>query len=108
MSQIKKSAINMLSGGAGYFFPMAINFLATPLLLEKLGKEMFGLQSLVSVILGYIMVADMGLDVPIVKFLAEYAAKNERMKSNKLLSSTLQIYILLGFFGMAVIFLAEP
>src|SRR5260221_960658 len=98
----------MVSGGVGYLIPMLINFLATPLLLRKLGDEAFGLQSLVNVILGYLMVADMGLDIPITKFLAEYTAKGDISNRDKLLSNTLQVYGLIGITGLLIIFFAEP
>lgn len=98
----------MISGGAGYFFPMLINFLGTPLLIDKLGKEAFGLQSVVNIILGYLMVADMGLDVPVIKFLAEYSAKNDTSNRNNLLNSSLQIYVIIGLIGMCLILIAHP
>lgn len=104
----KRIGINMMSGGAGYIIPMAVNFLSTPFLLKHLGEESFGLQSLVNVILGYLMVADMGLDIPITKFLAEFSAKGELQNRKKLLSNTLQLYFIIGSIGMLIIFLAEP
>jgi len=108
MNKLKRTGINMISGGAGFFLPMMINFLATPFLLEKLGKEAYGLQSLVNVILGYLMVADMGLDIPITKFLAEFNAKRDFSNRDKLLSNTFQLYILIGILGMLIIFFLEP
>lgn len=108
MNKLKRTGINMISGGAGFFLPMMINFLATPFLLEKLGKEAYGLQSLVNVILGYLMVADMGLDIPITKFLAEFNGKHDYSNRDKLLSNTFQLYILIGILGMLIIFFLEP
>ncbi len=98
----------MVSGGAGFFLPMLINFVSTPLVLSKLGPEAFGLQSLVNVIMGYLMVADMGLDIPITKLLAEFSAKNDISKRNDLLSNTFQAYAGIGVAGMLLIFLIEP
>jgi O-antigen/teichoic acid export membrane protein len=108
MDKLRRTGINMISGGAGFILPMAINFLATPLLLEKLGKEAYGLQSLVNVILGYLMVADMGLDIPITKFLAEFNVKKDFTNRDSLLSNTFQLYILIGILGMVIILILEP
>jgi O-antigen/teichoic acid export membrane protein len=98
----------MISGGAGFLLPMLVNFLATPFLLKNLGDEAFGLQTFVNVILGYLLVADMGMDVPIVKYLAEFTAKKNFLNRNKLLNNTLQIYLLIGLVGMIIIIAAEP
>lgn len=108
MGNLKQTGINMLSGGAGYFLPMMINFIATPVVLSKLGPEGYGIQSLVNVIMGYLMVADMGLDIPITKLLAEYTIKSDFTQRNKLLNNTLQIYLCIGVLGMTAIFILEP
>jgi O-antigen/teichoic acid export membrane protein len=108
MSQARRAAVNMFSGGAGFFIPMLVNFLATPILLSRLGQEAYGLQSLVNVILGYLTVADAGMDIPIIKLLAEYTAQNRLTPRNLLLSTTFQIYAAIGLVGMFALFAAEP
>ncbi len=104
MSKINRSVLNMISGGAGYLIPMVLNLVFTPVILSNLGSEAYGLQSLVNVIIGYLTVADMGLDIPVTKFIAEYKAKEDKVAMNKLLNSTLQIYLVIGFLGMLIIF----
>lgn len=103
MNKINRSVINMFSGGAGYLVPMILNVAFTPLILKFLGSEAYGLQSLVNVIIGYLMVADMGLDIPVTKYIAEYHAKNDTKGMTKLLNSTLQIYLIIGISGMIII-----
>src|ERR1051326_8712456 len=103
MSTLKRSIINMVTGGLGYVIPMILNLLFTPLLLSKLGEGAYGLQSLVNVIIGYLMVADMGMDIPIIKYVAEYSAKNDWQMLNKILNNTLQVYLIIGFLGAIII-----
>lgn len=79
---------------------MAMNLFFTPLIVKNLGSESYGLQSLVNVIIGFLMVADMGLDIPVTKSVAEFRAKNETIKLNELLNSTLVIYLLIGCVGL--------
>lgn len=104
MTKINRSVLNMISGGVGYLIPMVLNLLFTPIIVSNLGSEAYGLQSLVNVIIGYLMVADMGLDIPVTKFIAEYKAKEDKGAMNKLLNSTLQIYLVIGLLGMFIIF----
>lgn len=98
----------MLSSVVGYVVPMLISFITTPLLLRALGKDAFGLQSLVAAIVGYLMFMDMGLDLSIIKLLAEDCARQNVKSVNYLLSTTLQLYFGIGLLGMIVImFLAN-
>ena len=96
----------MLVSMVGYVAPMVINFVTTPLLLRALGEAAYGLQSLVAVIIGYLTVMDMGLDLPIIKYLAEDHARNDTRAENRLLSTTLQLYGAIGLAGMTVIMLS--
>jgi O-antigen/teichoic acid export membrane protein len=103
--RLQRASINLISGGVGYVLPMLVNLIATPFLLRGLGEIAYGLQSLVGVIIGYLLVMEMGLDLPIVKLLAEDRAKNDIESENRMLSTTLQLYCLIGLIGMIVIVL---
>jgi O-antigen/teichoic acid export membrane protein len=105
MDRLNRTSINMLSSLLGYAIPMVINLVSTPLLLDAVGETAFGLQSLVAVIIGYLTVMDMGLDLPITKYLAEDHARNDTASANKMLNNTLQLYLIIGFIGMTVIIL---
>lgn len=89
----------------GYLVPMVVNLVTTPLLLHMLGETAYGLQSLVAVIIGYLTFMDMGLDLPITKYLAEDRARKDKKAENHLLSTTLQLYIYIGLGGMISIIL---
>lgn len=104
-NRIHRSSINMLSSLIGYVVPMIINLIVTPILLRALGETAYGLQSLVAVIIGYLTVMDMGLDLPITKYLAEDHAKKDTESANRMLNNSLQLYLIIGVIGMALIFL---
>lgn len=95
----------MISGGAGYLIPMAINVVSTPYVLSKLGAEAYGLQVLANVIIGYLIVADMGLDIPITQKIAEYHAKVDTASQSKFLFATIKIYFIIGLSGMSLLLL---
>jgi O-antigen/teichoic acid export membrane protein len=105
MSRLERSSVNMLTSLAGYIFPMIISFVTTPLLLRMLGEAAYGIQNLVGVVVGYLVFMDMGLDIPITKFLAEDRARKDSVAQNHLLSTTLQLYMLVGALGMVIIML---
>jgi O-antigen/teichoic acid export membrane protein len=103
MSNLKRIGINMISGGTGYIVPMLLNLLFTPFIIKTLGEEAFGLQVLGNVIIGYLVVADMGLDIPITKKIAEYYAKSDKNSERKFLLATIKIYFLIGILGMLLV-----
>lgn len=105
MNRLDRSSINMLTSTAGYVIPMVISFATTPLLLKMLGEEAYGIQCLVGVIVGYLAFMDMGLDLPITKFLAEDIARKDVTAKNYLLSTTFQLYVGIGIIGMTIIIL---
>ena len=105
MTRIHRSLVNMFSSAIGYAVPMLVNVVATPYLLRRLGPAAFGLQSFVSVIIGYLTVMDMGLDLPIIKLLSEDRAKKDVDSENRMLSTTLQLYGVIGLIGMVLIIL---
>jgi O-antigen/teichoic acid export membrane protein len=99
MTNVKRIGINMISGGAGYLIPMAINIFSTPYVLGKLGEEAYGLQVLANVIIGYFIVADMGMDIPITQKIAGYHANSQQKILSQFLAATSKIYVIIGLCG---------
>jgi O-antigen/teichoic acid export membrane protein len=108
VNRLQRSSINMISSMAGYVLPMLVNLICTPLLLSALGEAGYGLQSLVAVIIGYLTFMDMGLDLPIIKLLAEDRARQDADAESHLLSTTVRLYAAIGLAGMlGIILLAD-
>lgn len=105
MNRLQRSSVNMFSSAAGYAVPMLVGFITTPFLLRALGETAYGLQSLVAVIVGYLTFMDMGLELPITKLLAEDRARQDAEAENSLLSSSLQLYAIIGLIGMIILVL---
>jgi len=103
MNRVNRSSINMISSLLGYAVPMAIAMITTPMVLEGLGVSAYGLVSLINVLIGYLTVMDMGLDLPITKYLAEDKAKADNESANKLLNNAFQLYSIIGIVGMFLI-----
>jgi len=104
MNRLNRSSVNMLASLIGYAVPMIISLVTTPIVLKELGVTAYGLTSLIGVIIGYLTVMDMGLDLPITKYLAEDNAKVDTEAANRMLNTTLQLYIIIGVVGMFSIF----
>ena len=97
----------MIASLLGYAVPMVISMVTTPIVLKALGISAYGLVSLVNVIIGYLTVMDMGLDMPITKYLAEDRAKVDNDSANRMLNNALQLYFIIGVVGMLAIILTS-
>ena len=103
MDRTQRSAINALVSMIGYVVPMALGLISAPILLSLLGEEAFGLQSLVSVVIGYAAMMDAGLAFPVTKFLVEDQAAGATDSQNRQISTTLYRYPLICLIGMVVL-----
>ena len=61
-----------------------VQLLYTPLLISKLGQSEYGLYSLISSIIGYLTVLDLGFGNAIIVYTAKYRAQNKQDKEKKL------------------------
>jgi len=92
----------MLSQAAGTLVPLLVTFITVPIIIELLGEEGYGLQNLAGVISGFLGFLNMGLDVPIGKFVAQYNALKNRKGIAQLLDTTAMMYLLIGTVGLLV------
>ncbi len=103
MSRLRRSSINMFSSVAGWLVPALANFAVTPILLSGLGEESYGLQGLVNVVIGYFVLMELGMDIPIIRFLAQKRINADSEGQSLLLCTTLQLYCFIGLIGLIII-----
>ena len=73
-----------------------VQLVYTPLLIRMLGQSEYGLYSLVSSVIGYLTVLDLGFGNAIVVFTAKYRANKEYAKEKKLHGMFLVIFCIIG------------
>ncbi len=73
----------------------ALMLLATPVFIEKLGVEMYGLWMFINTIMASIGVLNIGLGDATVKFVSKYLASGEKEKVNKVIGATYSVYLVL-------------
>ena len=73
-----------------------VQLVYTPLLIRMLGQSEYGLYSLVSSVIGYLTVLDLGFGNAIVVFTAKYRAKKEYDKEKKLHGMFLVVFCVIG------------
>lgn len=78
------------------FLTVPIVLLLTPYIIKHLGKQEFGIWALVGVISSYAQLSDFGITESLVKFMAEYQARNDAERINKLINTAFTVYLLLS------------
>lgn len=79
------------------FLNTVIGLAYTPFLIRVLGQSEYGLYSLVSSVISYLTVLDLGFGNAIIIYTARYRTKNEKEKEQKLHGMFLIIYTIIGF-----------
>lgn len=103
---------NEIKSGAiiGYINMIAniiVTFVYTPIMLKLMGNEEFGLYSLVSSVISYLSVLDMGFGNAMIRFISKAQAKKEYGKEKEINGLFLILYSAIGiitmFIGVALI-----
>jgi O-antigen/teichoic acid export membrane protein len=91
--------INTAATGAGNVWAMVVALVSLPLLLRGLGVTAFGTWTLLqtlSVISGWLSLADLGIGTATTKAVAERAAIDDRPGLTRVVGSALSLYLVLG------------
>jgi len=81
-----------------------LNVAAIPYLVRELGADAYGVWALVTTVLGYFALLDLGLNVAALKYVAEYHARGEEAQIGRVIGTNLVTFLVLGSFGAVVIF----
>jgi len=101
-----RTLLNMTSALIAWGWPVLLSFLVTPLLLEGLGIDAFGVRSILIMIVGYFSMLNFGISGAVTKYLSEHISKNESNIVGDLLSTSLWIHVLIGAIGGLAIFMS--
>ena len=82
-----------------------IGLVYTPILIRMLGQSEYGLYSLISSIIGYLTLFDLGFGNAIIVYTARYKAKGEKEKEQKLHGMFMIIYTIIGIIAGIVGFI---
>lgn len=94
-------AKNTLYGFSTWIVPLFLSFIATPIIVESLGHEDFGIYALVLGFIAYSFTFSIGRAVT--KYVAEYKTTGEIEKIRGVISATFFINLTVGVLGVAII-----
>jgi O-antigen/teichoic acid export membrane protein len=95
MSYSKKVVKNTVANWANLLISLVISFFLAPFVLHKIGNVHYGIWALVTQVTGYLWLLDFGVRDSVVKYVAEYHAKENRDMLAQIISASLKMYSLL-------------
>lgn len=97
-------ARNTIWNFIGMSAPLLVGFVAIPLLIEGMGKERFGLLTIIWMGVGYFSLFDLGLGRALTKLVAERIGKGRTYDLKSLVWTALWLMVGLGIFGALALF----
>jgi O-antigen/teichoic acid export membrane protein len=98
-----KTIGNALAGVIGFAWPIFLALASMPYIVHKLGNEAYGVLALVTSVLGFFAFLDLGVTNASVKYIAEAHARNDINEINKIIGSSLVVYLAAGTCGAVII-----
>jgi O-antigen/teichoic acid export membrane protein len=95
-----KSFKNSLFNAGGFIWPIGLSLIFTPYIVHNLGKEAYGILSIVSVVTGYFAFLNLGLGSAGIKYISEYYARKEFKTVNSIINLLTLVYGIIGLIGL--------
>lgn len=99
-SLTQKSFKNSLFNAGGFIWPIGLSLVFTPYIVNNLGKEEYGILSIVSVVTGYFAFLNLGLGSAGIKYVSEYYAKKDFKTVNSIINILTLVYGIVGVIGL--------
>ncbi len=93
---------NILSNWGSFAIGAAIQFLMMPFLVHRLGDTQYGIWVLIISFTGFLGLFDFGVSGSVVKYVAEFRAKNDSEGLTRVCSSAYYVFLAAGVLAFAV------
>lgn len=105
----RKVIRNAFFNSGAWILTILISLMVTPMMIKLMGEEFYGIFLVLSGLIGYYGLLDMGVGQGIIKFVSEYYAKSENELLINVLNTSLLFQIITGFIGtLFIIVLLNP
>lgn len=104
LSVSRKIVRNTIFNSIGRFWTALAALFLTPYIVSKLGVQIFGVWSLVLVLVDYSGYLDLGTGASLVKFISEYHTREEYEAINGIVSTGFSFYLLSTMIGAGLVY----
>jgi O-antigen/teichoic acid export membrane protein len=99
MSEPKRNSllVSMMSNWTTMLLAVVVGFFLTSYIIRELGKTGFGIWILMSSLVGYYGILDLGVESAVTRYVARYASKKDYKSLNRVVSTALMLFCVIGF-----------
>lgn len=98
---------NVIWNFTGQIWMLSLGFFATPYIVRTMNVSLYGIYSLVWIIIGYFSFLQLGLGTAATKYIAQYFIAGENEKIRRTFWACLTIYLVMGLAGTGTIALSS-
>ncbi|HKL21374.1 MAG TPA: oligosaccharide flippase family protein, partial [Tichowtungia sp.] len=98
----ERTVNNALFSAASGMIPLFLSFIFWPYIVEMLGDSSYGIYALVSTVIGYFSLLDLGLGNAVVKYVAEFYGTDTR-HTEEIVGVALSVFLAAGLIGIVII-----
>lgn len=99
MNFAQRTINNAIFNALSWIFPLGLSFLVLPYIVHRLGADVYGIFAVITSVVGYFALLDMGLGTAVIKYVAEYNGEGRPEKVNEVIGVTLLIFLIFGVVG---------
>jgi O-antigen/teichoic acid export membrane protein len=92
----KKILLSIFSNWANLFSVVVLAFIVSPILIQQLGNETYGIWILIVSVTSYFTVLDFGVNTAIVRYVSKYTALKDSLKTNEIYSSSFGLFSIIA------------
>jgi O-antigen/teichoic acid export membrane protein len=87
------------------FWSIIITFILMPVIIYFIGPAEYGIYLLITAFTGYFGLLDLGIGTSLIKFVAQYHAKDEQENVNQVVNTAFFIFLYVGIIGAVGLFI---
>ncbi|QHI70281.1 oligosaccharide flippase family protein [Tichowtungia aerotolerans] len=95
---VNNALFNTVSG----VIPLILSFVFWPYIVDKLGDASYGIFALVTTVIGYFSLLDLGLGNAVVKYVAQYAGRDHD-HTESIIGTAMTVFLIAGMLGVLLI-----
>ncbi|MEN9424932.1 MAG: hypothetical protein RL122_2315 [Pseudomonadota bacterium] len=99
---------NVVFTGIGYLLPLIAALATIPVIVSKLGIDLYGLYIICVSLIGFMTLVDLGIGQTVIKYVAEYEATGRQDKVKPVLGVAFLIYLVIGLGSAVCLYAIAP
>ena len=100
---IKRLGRNVTYNALSFVAAFVVNFALLPFIISHVGKEIYGIYTLVMIITGYLFLCDFGMTAGVIKYVAEYLGNKDYDKVNDVISASFSVLLVIGILSALIL-----